>query len=192
MEIPFEDSEIKEKVKNLTFELHHHNHLYYVESKPEISDFEFDSLLKELQELENLYPQYADENSPTKRVGGDITKKFAVVEHVYPMMSLANSYSKEEIADWETRIKKLIVDEPEYVCELKYDGVAIGIKYKNGIFNQAVTRGDGTKGEDISANVKTIKTIPLILRGNYPDDFEIRGEIFYPLKAFQHLNNQRQ
>ena len=192
MEIPFEDSEIKEKVKNLTFELHHHNHLYYVESKPEISDFEFDSLLKELQELENLYPQYADENSPTKRVGGDITKKFAVVEHVYPMMSLANSYSKEEIADWETRIKKLIVDEPEYVCELKYDGFAIGIKYKNGIFNQAVTRGDGTKGEDISANVKTIKTIPLILRGNYPDDFEIRGEIFYPLKAFQHLNNQRQ
>jgi len=188
MEFPFENLEIKKYILKLTKDLQFHNNLYYVKNKPEISDYDFDQKLKELQKLENQYPEYADPNSPTKRVGGDITKKFKVVEHIYPMLSLANSYSKEEIADWETRNKKLIVDEPEYVCELKYDGVAIGIKYKNGEFNQAVTRGDGSKGEDISANVKTIKTIPLKLHGNYPADFEIRGEIFFPLKAFEALN----
>lgn len=192
MEIPFEDLSIKQNIEALTKELHHHNYLYYVESTPEISDYDFDQKLKELQQLENQYPQYADPNSPTKRVGGDITKKFQVVTHEYPMLSLSNTYSKEEIIDWENRIKKLIDGNPEYVCELKYDGVAIGIKYRNGEFYQAVTRGDGTKGEDISTNVRTIKSIPLILRGDFPEKFEIRGEIFYPLEAFTQLNKQRE
>lgn len=192
MEIQFEDASAKKQIEELTQLLHRHNHLYYVENKPEVSDFEFDKMLTELQQLENQYPQYADANSPTKKVGGDFTKKFPVVEHQFPMLSLSNTYSKEEIIEWENRIKKLIETQPEYVCELKYDGVAIGIKYKNGRFAQAVTRGDGSKGEDISANVKTIKTIPLVLQGDFLDDFEIRGEIFYPLQSFIKLNEQRE
>ena len=156
-----------------------------------VSDFEFDSLLKELQELEEKHPEFASALSPTKRVGGDVTKKFEQVVHKYPMLSLSNSYSKEDIIDFETRIKKLTNDEIEYVCELKYDGVAIGIQYINGEFHQAVTRGDGSKGENVSTNVKTIKSIPLKLRGDFPDDFEIRGEIFFPLKNFEKLNKLR-
>ena len=184
--------EAVEKIKKLTDELNYHNHLYYVESRTEISDFEFDNKLKELQELENKFPELAGENSPTKRVGGDITKKFQTVQHVYPMLSLSNTYSQEEIVDWENRVKKLIGGNIEYVCELKYDGVAIGIRYEDGKFKQAVTRGDGTKGEDISNNVKTIKTIPLQLTGDYPSNFEIRGEIFFPLENFHKLNQQRE
>ena len=157
-----------------------------------VSDFEFDTLLKELQELEEKNPEFTSENSPTKRVGGDVTKKFEQVVHKYKMLSLSNSYSKEEIIDFETRIKKLTNDDIEYVCELKYDGVAIGIQYIDGKFHQAVTRGDGTKGENVSTNVKTIKSIPLKLRGDYPQDFEIRGEIFFPLKNFERLNKQRE
>lgn len=183
--------EIKKKILELSKEINFHNHNYYVKSAPVISDFEFDKMLKELENLEAEYPQYAFENSPTKRVGGDITKKFNTVVHAYPMLSLSNTYSEEEIKEWGIRIKKLAEGEITYVCELKYDGVAIGIRYKNGQLSQAVTRGDGTQGEDVTTNVKTIKTIPLSLEGNVPDEFEIRGEIFFPLNNFERLNQRR-
>lgn len=184
-------SDAVREIERLTDELNRHNYLYYVESNPEISDYDFDSLLKQLQDLEAQFPDLAAANSPTKRVGGDITKKFETVVHRYPMLSLANTYSKEEIEDWVVRIKKLVEGDLEYVCELKYDGVAIGIRYLKGELVQAVTRGDGTQGENVTANVKTIRTIPLKLTGDYPEDFEIRGEIFFPLKNFQALNEQR-
>lgn len=186
-------NQAKLRIDELSESLEHHNYQYYVLSEPTISDFQFDQMLKELEQLEAQFPDLAHENSPTKRVGGDITKKFAEVVHDYPMMSLSNSYSKEEIAEWEARIRKIADGDIEYVCELKYDGVAIGIKYVNGQFNRAVTRGDGSKGEDISANVKTIRTIPLQLRsGDFPAEFEIRGEIFYPLEKFEELNRSRE
>ena len=179
------------RVKELSDLLHHYNYLYYVKNESAVSDYEFDQLLKELEGLEQQFPDLADENSPTKRVGGDITKNFETVKHKYPMLSLSNTYSKEEIVEWEERIKKTIESEIEYVCELKYDGVAIGIRYVNGIFHSAVTRGDGTQGELISPNVRTIKAIPLKLSAPYPDDFEIRGEIFMPLQEFEKLNEER-
>lgn len=182
----------KQRIEELTKSLQEYNYQYYVMDNSLVSDFEFDTLLKELQELEEKNPEFTSENSPTKRVGGDVTKKFEQVVHKYKMLSLSNSYSKEEIIDFETRIKKLTNDDIEYVCELKYDGVAIGIQYIDGKFHQAVTRGDGTKGENVSTNVKTIKSIPLKLRGDYPQDFEIRGEIFFPLKNFEKLNKQRE
>lgn len=182
----------KKRIKELTLQLQDYNYNYYVLDNSLITDFEFDTLLKELQDLEEKYPEFASENSPTKRVGGEVTKKFEQVIHKYPMLSLSNSYSKEDIIDFETKIKKLTNDEIEYVCELKYDGVAIGIQYVNGVFHQAVTRGDGTKGENVSTNVKTIKTIPLKLRGDFPKDFEIRGEIFFPLENFERLNKSRE
>jgi DNA ligase (NAD+) len=181
----------KSEIIRLTKLINHHNHLYYVESLTEISDFEFDGLLRELQDLEAKFPEFAYSNSPTKRVGGDLTKKFETVSHRFPMLSLSNSYSEEEIIEWENRIKKLIDQDIEYVCELKYDGVAIGIRYENGQLKQAVTRGDGEKGEDVTTNVRTIRTIPLSLRADFPDDFEIRGEIFMPSSIFEKLNNQR-
>ena len=184
--------EAQQRISFLTDELNRHNHLYYVESNPVISDFEFDQLLRELQDLEAQFPELASPLSPTKRVGGDITKKFATVVHRFPMLSLSNSYSEEEIIDWEQRLKKAVESPIEYVCELKYDGVAIGIRYINGQFDRAVTRGDGTQGEDVSANVKTIRTIPLSLKGNFPDDFEIRGEIFFPKANFEAMNRQRE
>jgi DNA ligase (NAD+) len=181
----------KSEILRLTKLINHHNHLYYVESRTEISDFEFDGLLRELQDLEAKFPDFAYSNSPTKRVGGDLTKKFETVSHRFPMLSLSNSYSEEEIIEWENRIKKLIDQDIEYVCELKYDGVAIGIRYENGQLKQAVTRGDGEKGEDVTTNVRTIRTIPLSLKADFPDDFEIRGEIFMPSSVFEKLNNQR-
>ncbi|HLW40305.1 MAG TPA: NAD-dependent DNA ligase LigA [Brumimicrobium sp.] len=184
--------EVQTRIKELTSLLNHYNYQYYIENVSEISDFEFDQLLKELQDLESKYPEFTHENSPTKRVGGDITKKFETVRHEYPMLSLSNTYSEEEIVEWENRIKKLISGKVEYVCELKYDGVAIGIRYENGEFVQAVTRGDGTQGEDVSANVKTIRTIPLKLKGDFPDRFEIRGEIIFPFEAFNALNKERE
>lgn len=184
--------EIENKIKVLTKQLNQHNYNYYVLSQPTISDYDFDQLLKQLEQLEKQYPQFASPNSPTKRVGGDITKKFKTVKHQYPMLSLANTYSKEELVEWENRIKKIVDGKIEYVCELKYDGVAIGIRYQNGELTQAVTRGDGTQGEDVTANVRTIKTIPLSLRGDYPNDFEIRGEIFFPLDNFEKLNKERE
>ena len=179
------------RVKELSDLLHHYNYLYYVKNESAVSDYEFDQLLKELEGLEQQFPDLADENSPTKRVGGDITKNFETVKHKYPMLSLSNTYSKEEIVEWEERIKKTIESDIEYVCELKYDGVAIGIRYVNGIFHSAVTRGDGTQGELISPNVRTIKAIPLKLSAPYPDDFEIRGEIFMPLQEIEKLNEER-
>lgn len=181
-----------QKIKALSAELREHNYNYYVLDKPTISDYDFDMMLKELQKLEEQFPELAHEDSPTKRVGGEVTKEFDTVKHKYPMLSLSNSYSREEIADFETRIKKLVDGDLEYVCELKYDGVAIGITYKNGKLFRAVTRGDGVQGDDITANVKTIRSVPLTLKGNdYPDEFEIRGEIFFPRNVFEKLNEQR-
>jgi DNA ligase (NAD+) len=185
-------TEAKDRIAQLSEELNKHNYNYYVLSEPTISDQEFDFMLKELEELEKQFPELASDLSPTKRVGGDITKKFETVVHRYPMLSLSNSYSEEEIMDWEQRLKKMADGPIEYVCELKYDGVAIGIRYQNGKLSRAVTRGDGTQGEDISANVKTIRAIPLTLRGDYPDDFEIRGEIFFPRANFEAMNKQRE
>jgi DNA ligase (NAD+) len=179
------------EIQRLTDELNRHNHLYYVESNPEISDYDFDQLLLKLQQLETEYPEFASDLSPTKRVGGDITKKFETVKHRFPMLSLSNSYSEEEIIEWGNRIKKTIETPVEYVCELKYDGVAIGVSYLNGKLVRAVTRGDGVQGEDVTNNVKTIKTIPLQLKGDFPVDFDIRGEIYFPIKAFEKTNEER-
>lgn len=184
--------EAEKRIEDLSKELNHYNHQYYIENTSEVSDFEYDTRLKELQDLEAKFPALALPNSPTKRVGGDITKKFNTVKHEYPMLSLSNTYSEEEIVEWENRVKKLVNGKINYVCELKYDGVAIGIRYENGAFVQAITRGDGTQGEDVSTNVKTIRTIPLRLKGKYPDVFEIRGEIFFPLDAFNALNKSRE
>jgi DNA ligase (NAD+) len=182
----------QERIKQLIAVINQHNYNYYVLSNPTISDFDFDMLLEELQKLEKEYPQFADENSPTKRIGGAITKNFETVKHKYPMLSLSNSYSKEEIADFENRIKKLVDGDIEYVCELKYDGVAIGITYKNGKLFQAVTRGDGVQGDNITENVKTIRSIPLQLKGDFPDEFEIRGEVFMPHNVFEQLNKEKE
>ena len=184
--------EAKAAILSLSKEIDQHNYHYYVESNPQISDYDFDMLLNRLQQLELEHPEFAYDYSPTKRVGGDITKKFESVVHRFPMLSLSNTYSEEEIIDWETRLKKVTDEELNFVCELKYDGVAIGIRYENGIMTRAVTRGDGTQGEDITANVRTIRSIPLKLKGQYPDDFEIRGEIFMPLASFNALNAERE
>lgn len=185
--------EAEERIRFLSDALNEHNHRYYVLNKASISDYEFDQLLKELESLEVQYPDLADPNSPTKRVGGDITDKFEKAAHDYPMLSLSNTYSKEEIAEWENRIKKSIDEEVRYVMELKYDGVAISIRYVDGALERAVTRGDGELGELVTANVRTIKSIPLVLKSNeYPQQFEIRGEIFFPLKAFAELNRERE
>ena len=185
-------SGVKTEIDRLVNELNHHNQLYYIQNNPIISDIEFDQLLKKLEQLEKEHPEYASENSPTKRVGGDLTKKFTAVAHRYPMLSLSNTYSEEEIEEWENRIKKSIDEEISYVCELKYDGVAIGIRYENGAMTAAVTRGDGEKGELVTTNVRTIRTIPLQLQNDFPPDFEIRGEIFMPHEQFEALNQERE
>jgi DNA ligase (NAD+) len=184
-------AEAKIEIERLSELIHQYNYSYYVETSSKISDFEFDTLLKNLQELEAEFPTLSSANSPTKRVGADISKKFETVEHEYPMLSLSNTYSQEEIIEWENRIKKLVDGPIEYVCELKYDGVAIGIKYIDGQLKRALTRGDGEKGEDVTANVRTIQSIPLILKNDYPKDFEIRGEIFMPHAQFKRLNDER-
>jgi DNA ligase (NAD+) len=186
-------TEAKKKIEQLTAELNEHNYRYYILSNPSISDYDFDMLLKELERLEKEFPEFADESSPTKRVGGDITKEFTQVIHQYPMMSLGNTYSRQELMDFDARVKKVIEEEVEYVCELKYDGVAIGIRYENGKLAQAVTRGDGVQGDDVTNNVKTIKSIPLKLRGSdYPDKFEIRGEVMLPHASFDKMNKARE
>ena len=182
---------IKEQIEKLRDELHKHNHRYYIEDAPVISDYEFDMLLKELENLESLHPEYAHPNSPTSRVGGNVTKSFSSVNHRYPMLSLSNTYSLEEIQEWILRVEKS-VSNVSFVCELKYDGVAIGIRYENGEMVQAVTRGDGTQGDDITNNVRTIKSVPLRLNNGFPEDFEIRGEIVMPHKAFEALNERRE
>jgi len=181
----------KDEIERLSKEINKHNDLYYIKNESEISDYDFDVLLEKLIKLETEFPEFSYDYSPTKRIGGDITKKSESITHRFPMLSLSNTYSEDEIVEWENRLKKLSEDTLEYVCELKYDGVAIGITYENGILKQAVTRGDGTKGENVTANVRTIRSIPLQLTGDFPADFEIRGEIFFPLKNFTKLNEQR-
>ena len=179
-------------IEQLRNELREHNHNYYVLDNPTISDYEFDVKLKELQDLEAKHPEYFDANSPTIRVGGRITKKFDTVEHRYRMYSLDNSYSKEDLLDWETRIQKILdTDDISYTCELKYDGASINITYTDGKLVRAVTRGDGFEGDDVTTNIKTIKSVPLQLKGNYPKDFDIRGEIMLPIDGFHKMNELR-
>lgn len=181
-------------IEQLTEELNHHNYLYYQKSEPVISDYAFDQKLKELEKLEQTYPELKLPHSPTSRVGGDITKDFETVVHQYPMLSLGNTYSKEELIDFDGRVQRgLGTDQYEYICELKFDGVAISLKYENGILQRGITRGDGTKGDDITTNVKTIKTIPLKINGEAPSEsFEVRGEVFMPKQVFVDLNQQRE
>lgn len=181
-----------QKIQELREELRQHNHNYYVLDKPTISDYEFDIKLKELEKLEEENPQFYDANSPTQRVGGDITKNFETVVHKNRMYSLDNSYSKEDLLDWEKRIKKMLgSDAIEYTCELKYDGASINLTYENGIFVKAVTRGDGFQGDDVTTNIRTIRSIPLALRSDFLSDFEMRGEIILPLDGFQKMNEER-
>lgn len=180
------------RMSELTKELDYHSHKYYVENAPEISDFEFDALLRELQELESRYPDAADPNSPTQRVGCDLTSEFESVEHRYPMQSLSNTYSEEELGEWVERVVKEVGD-MEFVCELKFDGTAISLTYENGALSRAVTRGDGRRGDDVTRNVRTIGSVPLRLQDDdYPALFEIRGEIFMPYASFDRLNAERE
>jgi DNA ligase (NAD+) len=183
--------DIQNTIQKLREELNQHNYNYYVLDKPTISDFEFDMKLKQLQELEDKYPEYFDENSPTQRVGGTITKNFQTVPHEHRMYSLDNSYSKEELLDWEKRIQKVLGEVPlEYTCELKYDGASISITYENGKLKRAVTRGDGFQGDDVTNNIKTIKSIPLKIRGDFPEKFDVRGEIILPFAGFEKMNQE--
>ncbi len=185
-------SEVGIRIEELRRLIEHHNHLYYVLSKPEITDFEFDMLLNELITLEKKFPEFSDENSPTRRIGSDINREFVQMEHKYPMLSLGNTYSREELVDFDKRIRKTIGDDFEYVAEIKYDGVAISLTYENGKLRHALTRGDGEKGDLVTDNVRTIKSIPLQLQGKgYPSEFEIRGEIIIPGKQFEKMNEQR-
>ena len=178
-------------IQDLRDELNQHNYNYYVLDNPTISDFEFDQKLKQLQELESRHPEFFDDNSPTQRVGGTITKNFQTVVHDYRMYSLDNSYSKEDVIDWENRIQKVLGNVPlQYTCELKYDGASISITYENGKLKRAVTRGDGFQGDDVTNNIKTIKSIPLQLKGNFPERFDIRGEIVLPFEGFERMNQE--
>lgn len=178
-------------ITNLRAELNQHNYNYYVADQPTISDFEFDQKLKQLQELELQHPEFFDENSPTQRVGGAITKNFETVVHEHRMYSLDNSYSKEDLQDWEIRIQKVLGNVPlDYTCELKYDGASISITYENGRLLRAVTRGDGFQGDDVTHNIKTIKAVPIHLKGDFPDKFDIRGEIILPLAGFEKMNQE--
>ena len=182
-------TDARKKIIKLSREIDEHNYRYYMEANPTISDYEFDKLLEELTNFEKEFPQFALPDSPVNRVGGTITKNFKSVVHKYPMLSLGNTYSEEELLEFDERIRKSVGEGIHYVCELKFDGVAICLTYKNGILVQAVTRGDGVQGDDVTTNVKTIKTIPLRLRGNnFPDEFEIRGEILMPRASFNAIN----
>ena len=183
---------IKDQIESLRRELEQHNYNYYVLSMPTISDFDFDEKLKQLQELEMAHPEFFDPNSPTQRVGSDIASGFDQVAHVYPMLSLGNTYSIGEVQDFYERVRKSLNEAFELVCELKYDGTSISLTYKDGLLQRAVTRGDGEKGDDVTANVKTIRSIPLRLHGNYPENFEIRGEILMPWSVFDELNKERE
>lgn len=182
----------KERISVLSKELDEHNYKYYVLSTPSISDFQFDKMMEELIRLEKEFPELLSPDSPSQRVGGQVTKEFTTVKHKYPMMSLGNTYSKEELEDFDERVRKVTGDKVEYVCELKFDGVAIGLTYLKGILKRAVTRGDGVQGDDVTTNVKTIRSIPLKLHGkDYPDEFEIRGEIIMHHKVFERINAER-
>lgn len=192
--------EAKLRIETLSKELEQHNYNYYTLSNPTISDYDFDMMLEELMKLEKEFPEFLSSHSPSQRVGGQITKEFTAVKHKYPMLSLSNSYNREEMADFDARVKKgLNIDsnslfgaDVEYVCELKFDGLSISLIYENGELKQAVTRGDGVQGDDVTTNVKTIKSIPLKLRGDFPALFEVRGEIFMPRKVFDEINTERE
>jgi DNA ligase (NAD+) len=182
---------IEQQIENLRIELRAHNYNYYVLDAPAISDYDFDIKLKELQELEAKHPEFYDANSPTQRIGGEITKNFETIVHEHRMYSLDNSYSKEDLQDWENRIKKLVDGDVQYTCELKYDGASISLTYENGGLVKAVTRGDGFQGDNVTANIKTIKSVPLQLKGDYPSKFDIRGEIVLPFEGFNKMNEER-
>ncbi|MES2107369.1 MAG: NAD-dependent DNA ligase LigA [Bacteroidota bacterium] len=185
-------AEAKTQIESLTAELKQHNYNYYVLAMPTIADFDFDQKLEELGALEKQFPEFADPDSPTQQVGGDITKDFVTVRHRWPMLSLGNTYNEQELLDFDQRIRKAIGDNFEYVCELKFDGLSMSLTYENGLLVRAVTRGDGVQGDDVTTNVRTIHTIPKKLKhGDYPPEFEIRGEVFMHLKAFERLNNER-
>jgi len=183
--------EEKELILKLREELSQHNHNYYVLDEPSVSDFEFDTKLKQLQALELSYPEMHDSSSPTLRVGGEVTKNFETLVHAQRMYSLDNSYSKEDLMDWEVRLRKMVDGPIKYTCELKYDGASISLTYENGVLVQALTRGDGTQGDNVTANIKTIKSVPLKLQGDYPVKFEIRGEIVLPFEGFKALNEEK-
>jgi len=182
---------VKEQINSLRSELHKFNYNYYVLDDSSVSDYDFDLRLKELKKLEDLHPEFYDSNSPTVRVGGDITKNFSTIVHNFPMYSLDNSYSIEDLYDWEKRIKKIIEDNIDYTCELKYDGASISLSYVDGKFVKAITRGDGIQGDDVTANIKTIPTVPLVLQGDFIKNFDIRGEIVMPIEGFKKLNSNR-
>lgn len=183
--------DIKQKISQLREELAQHNYNYYVLDNPTISDYEFDMKLQELQKLEAEHPEFFDPTSPTQRVGGEVTKNFETVVHENRMYSLDNSYSKEDLEDWEIRIGKMVDGKVEFTCELKYDGASMSMIYENGRLVRAVTRGDGFQGDDVTTNVKTIKSVPLQLKGDYPEKFEIRGEIILPIDGFNKMNEER-
>lgn len=180
-----------ERLMELRKALEYHNNKYYIENAPEISDREFDELMHELEKLETAHPELYDPNSPTQRVGQDINREFTQVAHKYPMLSLGNTYSEQELRDFDQRVRKVVGDRVQYVCELKYDGTSISLTYANGQLVQAVTRGDGVRGDDVTVNVRTIRTVPLRLRGDYPPEFEIRGEILMPFSVFNMLNQEK-
>jgi DNA ligase (NAD+) len=185
-------NEAKDQIQALTAELRQHTYNYYVLAMPTISDYDFDKKLEQLSALEKQFPEFADPESPTQVVGGDITKEFVTVKHRWPMLSLGNTYNEQELIDFDQRVRKAIGDNFEYVCELKFDGLSMSLTYENGKLARAVTRGDGTQGDDVTVNVRTIHSIPKKLAaGNYPDLFEIRGEVFMHLKAFERLNKER-
>jgi DNA ligase (NAD+) len=184
---------VKEQIDALIAELNQHTYNYYVLAMPTIADYEFDQKLEQLAQLEKEYPEFADPNSPTQKVGGDITKNFVTVKHKLPMLSLGNTYNEQDLRDFDERVKKAIGDDFEYVCELKFDGLSISLTYENGILARAVTRGDGTQGDDVTTNIKTIHTIPHQVKGeNIPEVFEIRGEVFMHRAAFERLNKERE
>lgn len=184
--------EAKARISELGKIIENHNYNYYILTQPTISDYDFDMLLNELIDLEKQFPDLVLPDSPTQRVGGDLTKEFKTVKHRYPMLSLSNSYNIEEVKDFISRIKKTIEEDVEFVCELKFDGVSISLTYENGLFVKAVTRGDGTQGDDVTTNIRTIRSIPLRLKGDYPDFFEMRGEVIMPHSSFNSINTERE
>jgi DNA ligase (NAD+) len=183
--------DIQQQIETLREELRQHNYNYYAMDAPTIDDYEFDTKLKQLQDLETKHPEFFDANSPSQRVGGEVTKNFETIKHDQRMYSLDNSYSKDDLLDWETRIKKAIDGKVEYVCELKYDGASISLTYENGNLVQALTRGDGVQGDNVTPNVRTIRSVPLRLQGDFPPKFDIRGEIVLPFEGFNKMNEER-
>ena len=184
--------EIKERIESIVKELNEHNYSYYVLAQPTLSDFEYDKKLEELAKLEKEYPEYLDPESPTIKVGGYITKEFETFKHKWPMLSLGNTYNEQDLKDFDERVRKVIGNDFEYVCELKFDGLSISLSYENGKLMRAITRGDGTQGDDVTNNVKTIRSIPKTIKtSGYPESFDIRGEVFMHRAAFERLNNER-